>query len=118
MAQGRSYKIIKMIKWIRTSRLTIQNSLSTLAYRFDCAQDCICRTVLWGWLRVPARGSTAAPKGHTAIGREEGIIQLDGQPLMVKPIGFYRDDNPPRGVRGAPPVAAGREFGVTGVTRN
>jgi len=29
MAQGRSTKIISMIKWIRTSRLSIKNSLST-----------------------------------------------------------------------------------------
>jgi len=28
MTQGRSTKIISMIKWIRTSRLSIQNSLS------------------------------------------------------------------------------------------
>ena len=28
MAQGRSTKIILMIKWIRTSRLSIKNSLS------------------------------------------------------------------------------------------
>ena len=28
MAQGRSTEIISMIKWIRTSRLSIQNSLS------------------------------------------------------------------------------------------
>ena len=28
MAQGRSTKIIKMIKWIRTIRLSIKNSLS------------------------------------------------------------------------------------------
>jgi len=28
MAQGRSTKIISMIKWIRTSRLSIKNSLS------------------------------------------------------------------------------------------
>ena len=30
MVQGRSTKIISMIRWIRTSRLTIQNSLSLL----------------------------------------------------------------------------------------
>jgi len=30
MAQGRSFKIISMIKWIRTSRLSIKNSLSTV----------------------------------------------------------------------------------------
>ena len=29
MAQGRSTKIISMTKWIRTSRLTIKNSLSS-----------------------------------------------------------------------------------------
>ena len=28
MAQGRSTEIISMIKWIRTSRLPVQNSLS------------------------------------------------------------------------------------------
>ena len=36
MAQGRSTKIISMIRWIRTSRLSIKNSLSvqiTLAVR-------------------------------------------------------------------------------------
>ena len=30
MAQGRSTKIITMIKWIRTSRLSIKNSLSNV----------------------------------------------------------------------------------------
>ena len=29
MAQGRSTKIISIIKWIRTTRLSIKNSLST-----------------------------------------------------------------------------------------
>ena len=32
MAQGRSTKIISMIKWIRTSRLTIKTSLSLCRY--------------------------------------------------------------------------------------
>ena len=32
MAQGRSSKIISMIDWIRTSRLSIKNSLSKGAY--------------------------------------------------------------------------------------
>ena len=32
MAQGRSTKIITMIKWIRTSRLSIKNSLSLLCF--------------------------------------------------------------------------------------
>jgi hypothetical protein len=40
-------------------------------------------TMLWGLLRMPARGSMAAPKGHTAIGREESISRLDGQTLVV-----------------------------------
>jgi len=31
MAQGRSTKIISMIKWIRTSRLSVKNSLSCAA---------------------------------------------------------------------------------------
>jgi len=31
MAQGRSTKIVSMIKWIRTSRLTIKNFLSDAA---------------------------------------------------------------------------------------
>ena len=42
-------------------------------------------TLLWGLLRIPARGSTAASKGHTAIRREEYITHLDGQILVVKP---------------------------------
>ena len=33
MAQGRSTEIITMIKWIRTSRLSIKNSLSLLGLR-------------------------------------------------------------------------------------
>ena len=32
---------------------------------------------------VESRGSTAAPKGHTAIGREECISQFDGQTLVA-----------------------------------
>ena len=38
--------------------------------------------VVWVLLRIPARSSTAAPKGHTAIRREECITQLDGQTLV------------------------------------
>ena len=38
---------------------------------------------MWGLLRIPARGNAAAPKGHTAIGREEKISQLDGQTLVA-----------------------------------
>ena len=36
MAQGRSTKIIEMIKWIRTSRLSIKNSVSL---RGDAEQE-------------------------------------------------------------------------------
>jgi len=46
------------------------------------------REMLWGLLRMPARGSTAALKGHTAIGREECMSQLEAH----NPIGFYRHD--------------------------
>ena len=38
MAQGRSTEIITMIKWIRTSRLSIKNSLSPLFLGIDLPQ--------------------------------------------------------------------------------
>ena len=38
---------------------------------------------LWGLLRIPAKGRTAAHTGYTAIGREEGGSQLDGQTLVA-----------------------------------
>ena len=40
-------------------------------------------SMLWDLLRIPARGSTAAPKGHAAIGSEESASQLDGQTLVA-----------------------------------
>jgi hypothetical protein len=46
MVQGRSTKIIYMIKWIRTSRLSVKNCLSegiigglAIAFRFPYPQD-------------------------------------------------------------------------------
>ena len=42
MAQGRSTKIISMIKWIRTSRLSIKNSLSAVFRRHTCNRENSC----------------------------------------------------------------------------
>jgi len=54
--------------------------------------------VLWGLLRIPARGSTAV--SITAIRREEYITPFDGQPLVAKPYWIL----PPRNLDRVPLV--------------
>ena len=39
VAQGRSTQVISMVKWIRTSRLSIKNSLSPAQLRNATGQD-------------------------------------------------------------------------------
>ena len=50
MAQGRSTKIITMVKWIRTSRLSIKNFLSETPHNLKTLVDCEPSTGLGVWM--------------------------------------------------------------------
>ena len=58
MAQGRSTKIITMIKWIRTIRLSIKNSLSLLFIILTCNLPVWCDKIKLSNLLLPRKGGT------------------------------------------------------------
>jgi len=92
MAQGRSTKTISMIKWTRTSRLSIKISLSlcaqVLTIGHTCAGICICaKQDKWPRLVV---NPECAVKGHStsvnavAFSPDAKQIVSGGQDMLVK----------------------------------
>ena len=62
MAQGRSSKIISMITWIRTCRLSMKNSLPNTLVPFLSTPRATCINLADFWRRLVLIGCRAVPK--------------------------------------------------------